>query len=621
MVAIWVFLCAFLSCTGWVLSGLHSLNRAGYLVAFGLGLVGMLAARQRLGWQTGWQLNARKLWRRFTRPLPLAFLLLAGLAILGGALHAPSNYDGLTYRTPRVLHWLAAEQWHWVQTSFPRLNVRAAGYEWVTAPLIAFFQTDRLNFMISGISLLLLPGLSFSILRRLGVRSRVAWCWMWLLPTGYTYLLQAGSIGNDLFGAVFGFAAIDFALRARVSGRVECLWLSLLAAALATGAKSINLPLGLPWLMALGPALKLVWRKPVGTLLVAVVAVMASLVPISWLNIRYCGDWGGQVLEHSAFGGQPFLRLAANTIGFTLQNFTPPVFPFAKAANHFLAEARPAWLAARMDAAFEPGAAKFQLVELQTEEFAGLGFGLCCLLLGSVIALRRARRRPTAPSLAERHHLLVGAAGWVAVLVFMAQSGLTGAVRYLAPYNVLLLAPLLALAGQERVVRAVWWQRGCGLVFTLAALLLVLNPGRPLWPAVTVLRHLGAENSSHHLVRRAWTVYSVYSRRADAFAPARAVLPPDTRLLGFVSFDDPETSLWRPFGTRRILHVQRTETAADLRRRGLKYVLVSSEILQNYWEMSLETWLAQVDGERLATVALDLRASAGPKDWHLVRLR
>ena len=32
---------------------------------------------------------------------------------------------------------------------------------------------------------------------------------MWLVPTGYCYLLQVGSIGNDLFSAVLALAAVD----------------------------------------------------------------------------------------------------------------------------------------------------------------------------------------------------------------------------------------------------------------------------------------------------------------------------------------------------------------------------------------------------------------------------
>ena len=49
----------------------------------------------------------------------------------------------------------------------------------------------------------LLPGLVFSVFRRVGVHARAAWHWMWLLPTGYCYLLQAGSVANDMFSAHF----------------------------------------------------------------------------------------------------------------------------------------------------------------------------------------------------------------------------------------------------------------------------------------------------------------------------------------------------------------------------------------------------------------------------------
>ena len=49
----------------------------------------------------------------------------------------------LAYRTPRVLHWLAAGHWYWIHTEFERLNTRTAGFEWVTAPLLLFSGTDR----------------------------------------------------------------------------------------------------------------------------------------------------------------------------------------------------------------------------------------------------------------------------------------------------------------------------------------------------------------------------------------------------------------------------------------------------------------------------------------------
>ena len=44
------------------------------------------------------------------------------------------------------------------------------------------------------------------MLTRLGVRPRAAWCWMWLFPSGYGYVLQAGSVVNDMFGALLVLA-------------------------------------------------------------------------------------------------------------------------------------------------------------------------------------------------------------------------------------------------------------------------------------------------------------------------------------------------------------------------------------------------------------------------------
>ena len=185
------------------LSAVHQLNRAGYAVAFLLGLLVVWTLRGSLfpGGLRGW--NLRKTRRRFRRVFPLAFLILASLAILGGVTHAPSNYDALAYRVPRVLHWLAAGQWHWIDTDFQRVNTRACGMEWLSAPLVAFTGTDRWLFLINAVSFCLLPGLVFSLFTRVGVRRRVAWHWMWLLPTGYCYLLQAGSIASDMFSAVF----------------------------------------------------------------------------------------------------------------------------------------------------------------------------------------------------------------------------------------------------------------------------------------------------------------------------------------------------------------------------------------------------------------------------------
>ena len=249
-------------CAGWILSIIHQLSAGGYAAAFLLALVAVWALRKRLfpGGFSRW--NLRKLRRRFSRAFPLAFLVLALLATLGGAIHGPSNYDALAYRIPRVLHWLAAGQWHWIYTGFERVNTRAYGIEWLSAPLVALTRTDRGLFLINAASFLLLPGLVFSLFRQIGVRPRVAWHWMWILPTGYCYLLQAGSVSSDMFSTVYSLAAVYFALRAQTSARISDVCLSLLSAALMTGAKPTNLPLLLPWAVAFVPTWRLWLAHP-----------------------------------------------------------------------------------------------------------------------------------------------------------------------------------------------------------------------------------------------------------------------------------------------------------------------------------------------------------------------
>src|SRR6266446_7431060 len=225
----WILFCVFCNCAGWILSAFHQLSPIGYATAFVLSASLMLVFRNRIFPPPCRGIKIIRLARRFRRPFPLSFLVLAALALLGGLLYAPNNYDALAYRIPRVLHWLAEGRWHWVHTEFQRLNTRAPAFEWLSAPWVALLRTDRFLFLINIISFLLLPGLVFSVFRRLGVGAQVAWHWMWLLPAGYCFLLQAGSIGNDLIGVVFALAALDFALRAREEDRARNVWLSVLA--------------------------------------------------------------------------------------------------------------------------------------------------------------------------------------------------------------------------------------------------------------------------------------------------------------------------------------------------------------------------------------------------------
>jgi len=518
----------------------------------------------------------------------------------------------LAYRIPRVLHWLTAGQWHWIHTIFPKVNNRSCGIEWVSAPFIALFKTDRFLFLISFISLLLLPGLIFSVFTRLGVRPRVAWYWMWIVPTGYSFLLQAGGIGNDLFGAPFALAAIDFALRAKNSHSPREFFTSILAAAMMTSAKTSNVPLLLPWAIAIFPSLQIILRCPLKTFAVCAVAIFASVLPTIFFNARSSSDWSGADLRRPARASDIVLRTATNVFIISIQNVVPPAFPLAKKWNETVPRWIPPPLSMRLHQVMEKGAAEFTLPELQTDENTGLGFGVSMLILISFFGGRL--YRDASHSDVSIYQRYVRWSSAFALLALMTQYGSTVFCRILTPYYALLIPILLVDSGHEKLVNKAWWRAAAFAVLCIAAALLIMSPARPLFPIMTILA------KTPNVPVRVREVYSVYNQRHDAFAPARKILPPDLRILGLITSDDPETSLWRPFGSRSIIHVCPEDTAADLKSRGVEYILVKSEAFGNSFPGSLDDWFTTMNAQAIQKVPLDLRASVGPRDWYLAKL-
>lgn len=618
--ALWVGVCAACNAAGWILSAGGALDRVGYAVFFavvGLGFTlwcRKARPRIRIRWRH----------RRYRRALPLVFATAAFLAILGGVIHPPANYDALAYRLPRVLHWLAEGKWHWIHTDFQRLNTRGAGIEWVSAPLMLFTGSDRLLFLINAVSFLLLPGLTFRLLGRLGVPRRVAWHWMWVLPLGYCFLLQAGSIGNDLFCATLSMVALDHGFRAAREKKAVPAWVAILAAALATAGKGFNLLLGLPLALAMLPAVPVLLRRPLGTIAVSAVALLVSLVPTSILNHQYCGDWQGLTAEPVKLGeGGPLLHLVVNGVLLTIHHLNPTVSPFAGAWGGWVDRTMPDDWAATLERSFEPSAAGLRVSELPMEESSGLGFGIALLLLSVLLAPHRFRvpAHPLTTLFQPRN--LVPLGGAAAVLFFLSRSGLGCPDRYLAPFYVLLAAPVLRLPRAVQLTRRRGWRGAAAAAGLLAILAVILTPPRPLWPAQTLLRALGADEATDGKLQRVWTVYSVYGKRADGFAPVRELLPQGLERLGFVTFDDPETSLWRPFGSIRILHVTPADDARSVREKEIEWVLLSDYVLSVRQQRTLDEWLERYDAELTASLDMTLRATARKNEgrWHIARIR
>ena len=631
----WILFCAYCSVAGWVLSLAHALNPAGYVVVLFVGVIAGWVACRRLGAPCFARPSLGPLRRRCRRALPAGFYILAALAFLGGALYAPNNWDALAYRVPRVLHWLAAGQWHWIHTIFGRLNVRGCGYEWMMAPLIALTKTDRLLFLPNFIAFCLLPGLFFAALTGVGVGRRAAWAWMWVLPTGYCYLVQAGGIGNDLFGSFFALAAFAYAISARQNESTGQLWLSAIAMALSTGVKANNLLLVPVWAVVALPCWRRLLIRPLATVAVAVVALGVSFVPTAVLNTIYAHDWSGTKTDKMEnVPGQHFERIVGNIGVVLVENASPPVAPFARTWNTRIA---PKLLSHRYDEVFgcAPGSPVLQMDELQVEESAGLGLGVCALLLLSALLAIRPGSRITstlrsatedghhAPRITRHPSLLpIFAATALALIAFFAVSFPTKSeARLLNAYYAFLVLPLLVGAGQEKVVRSAWWRAAAVTVMAAAVLPLVLSPARPLAPVQTVVAELGRRGHHSALLNRAEKVYSVYSRRAEALAPLAQLLPVDAKTIAFLGFDDLETSLWKPFGSRRVLHLCPADTPADLRAAGVTYICLSARQFQRLSSEPFEAWLERFNADVIARVPLALRGAEEATEWLVIRLK
>jgi hypothetical protein len=625
-IGLWVSFCTFCNCIGWLLSSIHQLNAAGYAVAFGIGIAVSLIYWKRLAPKRMPRLNFKKLRFRFSRFFPAMFALLAAMAILGGFLHRPSNPDGLTQRIPHLLNWLAAGRWHWIENAPSSFNSHAVGFEWLMAPMLALLKTDRWVFLYNGISFLLLPGLLFGLFTRLGVTPRAAWYWMWLVPAGYCFLTQAGSIGNDAAGAVFAIAAVDFALRAKKTGRLADLWLSILSASLLSGMKMSNLALGLPWLVAIWPSVRLLCRRPLASSAVVIISVFSSALPLMFLMHQHGGGWTGARMERGLPLASPAVSFAGNGLNLALENLLPPLFPMAGWWNEHAYKLLPASFIAKLEHSFEPGASHLATLEIQYEICAGIGFGLTLLLLASWLWARFFRRSQS-DQLTDLHLPLVRWSPVVSLVAFMLAVDVSGPARLITPYYCLLMPLLLTGRAHEILIRRRWWRAAAALTLLISAGLLIINPPRPLWPARTILTPLSKKYPQSSLIIRGAMLYDAYADRWDALAPVRDRLPSEARNIAFTVFmagSTMETSLWRPFGHRRVWWVPRSVGRSELENTGIRYLVVGTDNSIQATERGFHDWLQDWLGTNNATIKAEVRvktvATSNPMPWYLIEL-
>ncbi len=606
----WVLFAGALSLAGWLLSVFGGLNRGAYEIVVPLAAVLAWAGSRFLapadGWRGGWRL------RRFGRGwLPAGFAILWLLALAGGLLYPPNNIDALSYRIPRVLHWWTEGRWNWIATDNLRMNYSACGFEWLTAPWWFLFHDLRGFFLANTVGFALLPGLIFSLVRAAGARGRVARAAMWLVPCGLGYALQAGSVGNDLAGAVFVLAALYFANVARRKMEGGPLILSVLAIALATGVKTSNLLLVLPWAVVVWPLRKLLWRP--AAVAATIFALGVSCLPTLVLNRGFAGDWSGDPANAGGLHpGTPLAGIAGNVLELAVQTAAPPVFPWAETWNRAAGQAESCSAASWLRARFP----RFTLhtSELAQEEWAGLG-----LALAAWVFWLAGRRAAKAENEAGRERRRFAWALLLASALFCVLMASEMPARLLLPFYPLLLAVLLARAPAGAASGPVA-QLLAAAAMASAFVCVIFNPSRPLWPAGPVCDWLHERFPGVRMVEKAQKVYRVYAGRDDPAAKLREFIPSGESRVGFIGTpDEPEISFWMPFGRRTVVTAI---DPADLAAGGLDFIVGRLDALSAAQRAAID----RLSGPRgafaeVARSELAIKASKPPETWVVWRRR
>jgi hypothetical protein len=581
----WILFCAGLVGFGWILSFFGELTPWAYaitLILLGIGEAAYLFKIERPAFK--WrQLIKRLLSLRLL--LPAIFGISATLLLAKGIVSPPFHDDGLCYRIPRAMNWIMEHRWHWLDAQDPRLDVLGTVSEWLSVPVLVLFRTDQLVFWPNWICHLFLPGLIFSVWRKLGVRPRVAWLSMWLLPTGFCFALQAVNTSNDSLGAFFVLAAFFFALKGNRSEAWSDFAFSILCMALATGVKLNLLSLGLGWAIAVGVGWKQLLSRPARSLGIVLAGALVSFVPTAYLNWSHARGWTG--LDY-VVSPPPWVNFICTTFQIIVQNLTPPLLTGPFSGPTII----PGLEGTAMGDLMQRGHLLPVIYSQVAIEQAGLGF---IVSLAFVLIFLTTRARPTGSPLFSRRFWIFGGIT-VAFLHYMLFVGSDQAARLISPYYLLLLPALFV--GREPRDYLPWYLYKLGVAAAMFA---------GLYLALFFTENPLANYFPLFYERLYWD--------ERFMEETRLAIPSEEKTVGIIRFyNQRETWLWKPYGSRKVVELPMDPDVNELRRQGIEYVVVSNEMLAlNH--MTINSWLAQGPWTLVGSVV-----AGRDNSWYFVKL-
>lgn len=603
LVRLFIVVSALLNMAGWFLGAIGQINAYGYGAVFAV-TVGISVALIRshkmpfvIDFQAAkWKVIARKTVWRYSKALPFSFFVFLLISVASGVLFEPDHSDGLTYRLPRILHWIHEQRWYWIPGSGYRMNTRGVGLEWMQLPFLLFSKSNCSLFWPSFFSYLCLPGLVFSAFRRLGVSRQVAWWWMWILPSGYGLVLGASNIGNDLIAVVFALAALDFALRAVDQRRFSDAAFSLISASLMTATKQPMLVLLLPWIVALAPAWRLFWENKWKTVAIALAALPASIVPITIENLLHTGDWSGVVLEPDLIKAHnPLLCLFGNVDLFILQNIVPPLFIWQQwwieTYGQFLTTPLGRLLAANFETDF------LWLPIRLTSHQASLGLGVAVLVGAACGYHLIAKKSGTTRRLSVNQRCIMWATV-IAWMVFLLSTGVWQSGRLLIPHSFYLIPFLLTGAEQWRLVHLRWWRVLVLIVMVHMMFCLVFIAPRSPLAAFGIGRQF---------------YISAVTQTKESTAWVQQNIPATERSIGVLRREiDSEVWLWAPYESRNVVSLLLETDDATYDSFGIHYIVLS-QLLLDQKHVSLDEWLHRHSYQLVGTIDMSYHP------WYLIK--
>lgn len=605
--ALWLIFITWCSCVGWILSAFSMLNSTGYLLALPL----LLGA-----WFAFWKTSASDsspfrfptaIWKR---PSTIAWTIAIIACLWGGIAYAPANYDALSYRLPRLLYWWQENRWHWLEHGDDRMNYSGVGFEWQMLPFFVLQKSDRFLFLLNWIPFLFFPALCFRTLLAFGVSKKSSSFWMWVIPFGFGFTLQASSIGNDAIGAILLLASITFASYAENQHTRLALILSALAASALTSVKLSNLPLLLPiawfWLRAAWVMRhKLIaWQLAPGLM----AAALGSFIPLAVLSHIHCGSWGGDPDDDFKLRiTKTIPGIAGNAYFTAIGMLEPPIMPIAKSSLKKITaplegdDSFASWV--------RTGFPRFRagtFGEIPTEEGAGLGLGITAMLL-----IHFFKRKPHAPR--NKIPWLPIAATIIAMAAYMAKMGSESTARLTLPYAPLLIASFLVIFQRRESTTPLTRNMLALIPLVLVLPSLILNPNRPIIPLSYLSAFPGISESNR---KRITDLTAAYGSRNDTLAGLRDHLPPEAREIGFAGGPTQSAySLFKPFGSKRIIesHPGNIDSFDWL-------IACPSGILERTGK-NWDEWLASSPYHVVASQPVVFTVLHGSETWYVLRSR